>query len=410
MTGRDWSEGDVRVMVGDCRERLPELPLGSVDAVVADPPYELGFMDQAWDKRGVAFDPATWAAVLRVAKPGAYLLSFGGTRTYHRMACAIEDAGWEIRDMVEWLYGSGFPKNAKVALKPAHEPICLARKPFRGSVAANVLTHGTGALNIGSCRVGTGAGGDRNGEASADRRYSEQAGDFAMLPGPRGGDARGRWPANLVLSHSPDCVPVGTRRVRAITGGTGNHDGAVYGARSNGGQPVRDYADADGLETVETWECSPGCPVAELDRQSGTLTSGFMAAGTEREGLGYRGGRGSRVRNDTIGDTGGASRFFYVAKASASERSAGLPPGQRNKHVTVKPIALMRWLCRLVTPPGGVVLDPFAGSGTTLIAAQLEGFGAIGIEQDEESVRTAVARLRHWRHQPALFNEEATRA
>lgn len=493
----DWTEGDATVLLGRAEERLRELPDGSVDAVVTDPPYGLsrepgiaevlshwlagddyqhrggGFMGKSWDS--FVPGPSIWREVFRVLKPGGHLLAFAGTRTMDLMSISIRMAGFENRDTISaegvlrWCYGSGFPKSldvskaidraagaerevvgkginhdAKVkhggtwtggvyaqdqytgatgplitapatdaarqwqgwgtALKPAWEPILVFRKPLsEPNVAANVLAHGTGALNIDACRVagakkpGAFSTAPKGGQVYAQDAYTQGDGYAGDGTDPH---PEGRWPANAAFSHSSECRPVGTRRatgstrpgtVRKTALGVMNDD-----AWTPSPTPRPGYAAADGTETVEAWECAAGCPVAELDRQSGTLTSGFMAAGTEREGLGYRGGLGSRVRNDTIGDTGGASRFFYQAKASASERSAGLPPGERNTHPTVKPLDLMRYLCRLVTPPGGLILDPFAGSGTTGCAALLEGFRFLGIEQDPESVRTAIARIRYW--------------
>lgn len=613
----------LRILIGDCREWLAQLEANSIDSCVTDPPYHLtsivkrfgaenaapakvgktgayerasrGFMGQTWDGGDVAFDPATWEAVYRVLKPGAHLVAFSGTRTYHRMACAIEDAGFEIRDSLYWHYGSGFPKSHNVfkqleskglactchksklshhhatdknlhclqqavdaldevsggsepdlqpdlqgcadrregegsarsqqdesdaglfglrqakgnsagvaqegvetnlqppvqrcaaraglgearsqgcsssdarepgqggdarreescmegrchaqeaegelqgrsvcasarmgeadgaqgrlhhgaphgdgadvrvsadqnrsgqphrpqpveqspeqlgtlahqrgsqawggwpvcdgcgkpivpeglgsALKPATEPICLARKPLsEGSIGANVLKHGTGALNIDGCRVPTneqlreGSGiipmrhdpsvpRGREGEASADKRYrNEGSTNFAALPGPRGGDPAGRWPANIL------------------------HDGSE--------------------EVLAAFPDAPGQQQASRDDQRkqgnvyGTITS--------------NGGRIHEPRNDS----GSAARFFYAAKASSDER------GEGNNHPTVKPIDLMRWLCRLITPHGGTVLDPFMGSGSTLIAADAEQFNAIGCELSEDYAAIAQRRIR----------------
>ena len=394
----DWSDGPVRVLVGDARERLREMADESVDALVTDPPAGIEFMGRSWDhdhggKAGwVSAFSAIFGECLRVAKPGTLGFVWAIPRTAHWTADALEEAGWEIHPngFGIHLFAQGFPKHP-THLKPAAEVWWLVRKP------------GPGGLRIDDCRLATGAGGGHAGEASAEGRYSDGAGDFAMLSGPRGGDARGRWPSNCVLSHAEGCVPMGTRRVRGTNvPGPGKPQPGYHGGGARASS-IQAYADADGLETVEAWSCVEGCPVAELDRQSGTLTSGFMAAGTEREGLGYRGGLGTRVRNDTHGDSGGASRFFYTAKASPRERSAGLPPERRNTHPTVKPIALMRWLVRLVTPPDGTVLDPFMGSGTTGIAAVLEGRRFVGIEQDPGSVGDAMHRLRYWRHQPSLL-------
>lgn len=384
---------------GDCLDVLATLPDASVDAVVTDPPYALGFMSKEWDRH----TPGNfqnwceqWAAeCLRVLKPGGHMVAFGGTRTFHRLTAGIEDAGFEVRDVLSWLYGSGFPKSMDVgkaidkaagaerpvvgvnpraaqqtpkadatslgafkgtprdltgaatpeaaqwegwgtALKPAWEPIVLARKPLVGTVAGNVLAHGTGALNIDASRVGDGSESrERVGEASQESRYTDAGGtNFAAKPGVRGGSPAGRWPANLVLDP----------------------------------------------EAAEA-----------LDQQSGTLTSGRMAAGTQR---GTRQGAAlgmmpAATGAETYGDSGGASRFFYVAKAGKKER----PVVDGVAHPTVKPLALMEWLIRMVTPPGGVVLDPFAGSGTTLEAAQYTGNRAVGIEKGDEYLPLIVQRL-----------------
>ena len=289
----------VELLHGDCLERLKELPDCSVDACVTDPPYGLSFMGKAWDYDVPQVD--VWREVLRVLKPGGHLLAFAGTRTQHRMAVQIEDAGFEIRDMIAWVYATGFPKSRNLdgawqgwgtALKPALEPITVARRPLMGTVAANVLEHGTGAINVDGCRVGS-EGGCRTQEAY-------QGGDSLHCYGKGLNDQRspavaglGRWPANLI------------------------HDGSDE-------------------------------PCALL---------------------------------------GDAARFFYCAKASKADRGDG------NNHPTVKPTELMRYLCRLVTPPGGVVLDPFMGSGSTGKAAALEGFRFIGIEREAEYLEIARQRI-----------------
>lgn len=371
----------VQILIGDARERLKELPAASIDSCVTDPPYHLtsivkrfgatnaapvkpgktgayarasrGFMGQTWDGGDVAFQPDTWAEVWRVLKPGAHLVAFSGTRTYHRMACAIEDAGFEIRDQLAWVYGSGFPKSHNqdggwgTALKPAWEPIAFARKPLAGTVAANMAAHGTGAINIDGCRITTdevlrvGAGNiparhdpevprGRDGEASAAKRYqSEGATNFAATPGPRGGDPSGRWPANIIHDGSDEVVAAFPTVA----------SGAPSGIKAGGSKNV--YGDFAG-----------GIPVT-----------------------GY-------------GDEGSAARFFYCAKATSEER------GEGNTHPTVKPIELMRWLCRLVTPAGGTVLDPFTGSGSTLVAADMEQFSAIGCELSADFAAIAERRIR----------------
>jgi DNA modification methylase len=297
------------VIHGDCLDVLRSMPDCSVDSVVTDPPYGLSFMGKRWDYDVPGED--IWRECLRVLKPGGHLLAFAGTRTQHRMAVRIEDAAFEIRDMIAWVYGSGFPKSHNLkddwqgwgtALKPALEPITVARKPFPGTVAANVLAHGTGGLNVDGCRVGSGADRTAGGKSgSAASSVLEDGFHAKRMERP----TEGRWPANLI------------------------HDGS--------------------------------------------------------EGVG--------------GLLNGAARFFYCAKASKRDRDEG------NGHPTVKPTDLMRYLCRLVTPPGGTVLDPFAGSGSTGKAAALEGFQFIGIEREAEYVEIARARIAAV--QPELFRESA---
>ena len=357
---------------GDCLEVLRGMPDNSVDSIVTDPPYGLSFMGKRWDYDVPAVE--VWAECLRVLKPGGHLLAFAGTRTQHRMAVRIEDAGFEIRDMIAWVYGSGFPKSRNLdgawqgwgtALKPALEPITVARKPLIGTVAANVLLFGTGALNIDGCRVEpTGESRDRVGEASQERRYTE-AGctNFAAKPGVRGGDHAGRWPANLI------------------------HDGSD--------------------EVAAAFPDAPG--------QQGDL----MGHSRNRKSKGIFGDMPAARDAMARGDTGSAARFFYCAKASRWERNEGcdelpqvaggmvsntsgqhmtrrdgyVPPLQGNNHPTVKPTELMAYLCRLVTPPGGVVLDPFMGSGSTGKAAVREGFRFIGCELSPEYLAIAEARI-----------------
>jgi DNA modification methylase len=429
------------LLAGDCLEVLPTLEPCSIGAVVCDPPYGLGFMGRAWDtfdadavalraarkaRKGTAIPEGSgelnaagyveydcsprglrgfqswceqWGReALRVLKPGGYLLAFGGQRTYHRLACGLEDAGFEVRDSLHWLFGSGFPKSLNLgdgmgtALKPAHEPIVLARKPLSGTYAANVARWGVGGLDIDGCRVGlngkappTGSGDRRGGAIYAQDEWTRTQ----MANDGNETSALGRWPTNLLLTHHPDC---------------------------NGA-------------------CVPGCPVAVLDAQSGQREAGARPA--YRSGMGFSGGSGTAdgVRIDMGG--GGASRFYptfrfeaddfapflYVAKAARSERERGLraltkaTPGERtgrkegsagldspragagrtnagaNIHPTVKPVALMRWLVRLVCPPGETVLDNFGGSGTTGVAALAEGRDVILIERAPEYLPIIRRRL-----------------
>jgi site-specific DNA-methyltransferase (adenine-specific) len=310
--------GPVAVTEGDCLSVLPTLGEASVDAVVTDPPYEIGFMGKAWDGAGVAFDPATWRAVLRVLKPGGYMVVFGGCRTYHRLTCAVEDAGFEVRDCLMWLYGNGFPKG-RGCLKPAYEPAVLTRKPGRR----------VSPLSIDECRVPAPAGVASGGKPGGHRNPCHMA---------EGGDPRearsaehpaGRWPANVA------------------------HDGSA--------------------EVMEAF-------AAFGERASGVKMPG---AGQRRDGgPDWRFAEGAT----SFGDSGSIARFFYCGKARGKER------GEGNTHPTVKPVELMRWLVRLVTPKGGTVLDPFAGSGTTGVAAVLECCGGVLVESDPAHCETARRR------------------
>lgn len=378
---------------GDCVSVMRGMADRSVDAIVTDPPYELGFMGKTWDSTGIANNVAMWTEALRVLKPGGHLLAFSGSRTYHRMVCAVEDAGFEIRDQIMWLYGSGFPKSRNLdgawegwgtALKPAHEPIVVARKPLVGTVAANVLAHGTGALNIDGCRV-AGESTLRSAGAGTGDRSQWRTGNEA---GVHGSDV-GRWPANVfhdgsdeVLAAFPDAPG---QMVDASSSSSSRKTQNVYGAMRRG-RGEEASADSDNEGEV-----------------------GFkMKPGARRL------------------DEGSAARFFYCAKTSRDDRHEGLPsPGPQfskgstlrdaekldtnrkgNFHPTVKPTDLMRYLCRLVTPPGGLVLDHFMGSGSTGKAAVLEGFSFIGIDLDPEHVAIAQARIAfacRQGHQPSLL-------
>lgn len=326
-----------KIWQGDCRDAMEfNIADDSVDVIVTDPPYELGFMGKAWDKSGVAFDPETWRHALVVLKPGGHLLAFGGTRTYHRMVCAIEDAGFEVRDQIGWVYGSGFPKSKNLdgdwegwgtALKPAWEPIVLARKPLIGTVAANVLAHGCGALNIDGCRVLSGDDIGRTRTTALGQMNDDAWEPKAMKSESH---ALGRWPANLI------------------------HDG--------GEEVLAAFPQVNSGGNLKATIPSP---------KTSTVYGGFP----------------KRSDFATYRDTGSAARFFYCAKASKRDR------GEGNTHPTVKPTDLMRYLCRLVTPPGGLVLDPFTGSGSTGKAAVLEGFRFVGCELNPEYIKLAEARI-----------------
>lgn len=443
MTGIHHSGERITVCHGDSLEVLRELPDDSLDAVVTDPPYALSFMGKDWDS--LHPDPKIWEQCFRVLKPGGHLLSFGGTRTWHRLTCDIEDAGFEIRDSIAWLYGSGFPKSLDVskaidktrrrdyvtaalrlgmsipgrnvddwtkedhspgdkwwaefrahlptedwqrlerevvgqgksgpaaiayvrdgagqyditapatdaakqwqgwgsAMKPAFEPVVVARKPFKGTLAANVQAHGTGALNIDACRVGL--NGDYkskpNGRPSLTGLGDNYDPAVANKP-----DTVGRWPTNVVMDDSQSAVLDAETLPTKSTGGKGKKS-LVHTMKNT-------YGDYSG------------------ETETGVNT--FQNAGG-------------------LGDEGGVSRYFptfkYQAKAPKKER----PNVDGVAHPTVKPVELMRWLVRLVTPPDGWVLDPFAGSGTTGEAAVLEGMNCILIEKQDEYLPLIMERVR----------------
>lgn len=429
---------------GDCLDVLRELEDGLADAMVTDPPAGIAFMGKAWDRdkggreEWVAWLGEVFAEVLRVLKPGAHCLVWSIPRTSHWTATALEVAGFEIRDCVAHLFGTGFPKSLNVskaidaaagverevigtktrpdgtqrknaakwasgmgymgnaaspeqatspatdaakqwagwgtALKPAMELWWLARKPLAGTVAENVEAHGTGALNIDGCRLGT-EGGTREIPTGKGNKLGDVLGVFGKCETVDAGV--GRWPPNVAISHSPECGE----------------------------------------------QCAEGCAVAELDGQSGDSrsTGGLTPGVGAQTGRVYGFGDKLGANAGGLGDQGGASRFFYCPKPSTSERDDGLDhrevkkgcaltnrkegsPGakharasscadRRNSHPTVKPIELMRWLCRLVTPPGGLVMDPFMGSGTTGIAALAEGFKFLGVERELEYFEIARDRI-----------------
>lgn len=377
------------VVHADCLDVMRRLPDNFVDAVVTDPPYGLSFMGKNWDHGvpGVEF----WKEALRIAKPGAHLLSFGGTRTFHRIACAIEDAGWEVRDCIMWLYGSGFPKSMDISkaidkklgakrekvqghfgntsfglinddswkphkdvdsdvpatpeaekwkgwgtcLKPAYEPVIMARKPLEGTVADTVLKYGTGGLNIDECRVPFESDEDKK-STGMDRPHTSKVG--ALAGGLENDNERtifmpkqtnGRFPANVIHDGSEEVVDVFPKDVK---GGTWNN---TNGARhfENNGKPT-EYTNKGSDNSV-----------------------------------------------------GSAARFFYCAKASKSEK------GKDNPHPTVKPLELMKYLIKMVAPKGALVLDPFMGSGSTGIAAIQIGRNFIGIEKEEEYFNYAKNRI-----------------
>jgi len=535
----------VKLLHGDCLDVMRALPENSVDSVVTDPPYGLskdpdiaevmrhwlaneeysngsgGFMGKSWDS--FVPGPRYWREVLRVLKPGGVCLVFAGTRTADLMSIALRFAGFQIRDTLCWLYGSGFPKSHDIAkaidkaagverevvghqrltgnacvptkdkggtygvgvgtvppqdvpltapatpeaelwdgwgtaLKPSWEPILLAMAPRDGTFANNALTWGVAGINVDGCRVAPtgerlGGGGESHcsfqgkegwsrpwmDSESHQKRHAEK-----IRSNVEHATQQGRWPSNLLLSHSPGCVRTGTRRVKAsvVTNPVATRR-TLSSAVSDSGKgrvgatmPRTGYASPDGTEEVAAYECTADdCPIRMLDEQSGTLksNSGNLAWSNRTRPNGIYGKYGAGPTSG-ISDTGGASRFFtnldgetrflYCPKASRREREAGLEgmeeqdsedisggsgtahpkadayqarkSARRNPHPTVKSLALMRWLCRLcATPTGGVVLDPFMGSGTTGVACVEEGRDFIGIEQNAEYLDIARARIAH---------------
>ena len=366
---------DFTLYNGDCLTEMRQLPDCSIDAIVTDPPYGISFLGKKWDYDVPSVE--VWEQCLRVLKPGGHLLAFASTRTQHRMATRIEDAGFEIRDMLSWVYGSGFPKSHSVGasvkkkygsdawegwgttLKPAVEPITMARKPLeKASVADNVMAYGTGALNIDACRIEGKPPSRPQPILGAKERATSYA--FATGTGRNGtmSEASGRFPANLIHDGSEEVIslfPEQPGDTRQLEGGTRNYLDSAYSKSLSGKR-------------------------------------GGLGVGGE---LFWDDRRKCHYTLSAVHDVGGnVSRFFYCPKASKSERNEGLLGGD-NPHPTVKPIDLMAYLCRLVTPPQGVVLDPFMGSGSTGKAALREGFSFVGIELDHAYFETAQNRIRH---------------
>jgi site-specific DNA-methyltransferase (adenine-specific) len=431
--------GRMKLINADCIEAMKAMPDNSVDAIVTDPPYELGFMGKSWDASGIAFNIEVWQEALRVIKPGGHLIAFSGSRTYHRMAVAIEDAGFQIRDQIMWVYGSGFPKSHNIekainkidgveflekpasgvgfmnaegaggynttinqleqvgdsseraatwqgwgtALKPAHEPMVLARKPVVGTVANNVLTYGTGGLNIEATRVPSDDGFEKAWDKPVSTNISAEGGKYISEGAKHTVDLgeykpSGRFPANFIHDGSDEVVGL--------------------------------FPDSKGMATQKSG--------ANINVYGGNALNESSTTFPEiREGF---------------NDSGSAARFFYCAKASKKDRNEGLDgfeekaigvkghglaricatcsatlltggcdcpdrtyinPSRQNHHPTVKPTTLMQYLVRLVTPPNGTVLDPFMGSGSTGKACAYEGFDFIGIDQSAEYVAIAQARI-----------------
>jgi site-specific DNA-methyltransferase (adenine-specific) len=499
--------------------------------VVTDPPYGLGkepnaaelmkdwiehgyhkvsgsgFMGKEWD----AFvpQPVFWKEVFRVLKHGGHVLSFFGTRTYDWGVMSMRFAGFEVRDCIQWLYGSGFPKSHNIskaldkmegaereiigtkergsveeakergvgflsdpanrnntkqfgygtelitapsteaakqwdgwgsALKPANEPIVLARKPLEKglSIAENILKWGVGGINIDATRIGFKDEADYK-ESTQKNQHADFGtkpltdnnvyGDYSMVQ-PKNYQPEGRFPANIILTHHEDCECKGTKKVKTGKNIEEKGSGGIW--HKSSGLPVgNQYGDDNGQEEIEDWDCHEDCPIRILDEQSGILKSGKLIG--EYNGFGNNGiyGKSGLSNRNYESDSGGASRFFYVAKASKSERNKGLEgfdtkqttgggggvgdyiddvnsssgkygsekAPNKNFHPTVKPIKLMQYLVKMITPPNGIVLDPFCGSGTTGVACKLDGFQFVGMEQDPEYSKIAEGRINNYKEE-----------
>lgn len=414
------SEERYRLLHGDVMAMLQTLGDNSVDSVVTDPPYELGFMGKSWDATGIANDVKMWQECLRVLKPGGHLLSFGGSRTYHRMACAIEDAGFQIRDQIMWVYGQGFPKSMDVskafdkaegaerevigerkklqsygqgvnnvfgdgpdkggvqlltapapkrakqwegwgtALKPSHEPLVLARKPLIGTLVQNITEHGVGAININGCRVGN--------EPVPSNKLEQWSG-FGELKQPAYTQTmnEGRWPGNLihdgsdeVLEHFPNA-----KGQQGESTDAQRSKATVYGDPSDNGKVYKPRFDLS-TSAARFFYCSKA---NKKDRNEGCEHLGKKTAGEATD------------------------RVDGSAGLNSPRAGARRTSGAHNHHPTVKPTELMQYLCRLITPPNGIVLDPFMGSGSTGKAALKEGFRFIGIERESDYIEIAQARI-----------------
>lgn len=359
--------------VGRCEDALKSLPDNSVDSIVTDPPYGLSFMNHKWD-----YDVPTveqWKECLRVLKPGGHLLAFGGSRTYHRLVVNAEDAGFEIRDQILWIYGSGFPKSHNLdgkfdgwgtALKPAHEPIVMARKPFKQTVLSNMNEHGTGAINIDACRIQTAdvLAGGTGGLLSHQRDGTDPTPGFEQ-------NSQGRWPANIIHDGS-DAV------VSAFPDAKGQQGDLKETGRARPSQGR--YGDM----------APPKAHAARLESETSAARFFYCAKVTKKErdeGL-------ERFTSISATDMTGGRKEGSVG-INDPRAGAGRTNGAKNNHPTVKPIALMKYLCKLITPPGGTVLDPWMGSGSTGRAAVEEEFSFIGIDLDPDYVTIASARIGH---------------
>jgi len=425
----------------ECLDVMKKIPDNYISSMITDPPYGLGkepnvlemlrcwseekeykqggsgFMGKKWDS--FVPGPVYWKECYRVLKPGAHALVFGGTRTQDLVTLALRLAGFEIRDVIMYLFGSGMPKcqvwdEKKAAknddikrlvekdfkgwgnggIKPAYEPIILVRKRVsEKTVIKNMLKHGTGALNIDVSRV-------KCHDSQLKEKYNSVKNNDSPRPNNVYGKGnrrqnqephtQGRFPTNIILSHHPECIQIGIKTVKGSGQSKTFHN--AYDGESNTkfirgvSHPGNQHGNGDGTETVEDWECHEDCPIRILDEQSGKTRSG--KSGSFQRVLsskGYKGGAIGQRKSDNTdkvaitkpghGDSGGASRFFYCAKASKKEREG-------SKHPTIKPLKLIEYLVRMITPRGGTVIDPFMGSGTTGAVCVNLGVGFIGIEKE----------------------------
>lgn len=352
------------IIHGDCYEYMKTMKRNTIDSIITDPPYLIGFMNKNWDKTNVSIDVNMWRECFEVLKPGGFLLSFSSTRNYHRIVCAIEDAGFEIKDCIQWLYGSGLPKGLdiqkaidklgkdgeqwegwKTQLKPACELVCVAQKPIsEKNIAENILKWGVGAFNIDACRI-------PHNEPQKITKRKARVDDAVFSKNSCGfksenttlasANEKGRFPTNVIIDEEV----------------------------------------ADGIDKQ----------VGKITKSTGGRTDNFFRDNNEIYG---KGKSDIKHKDPGYGDEGGVSRYFYCPKASKSERNINcedLPKG--NTHVSVKPLKLMEYLVKLVTPQGGMVLDPFMGSGTTCIAAKNVGCQYIGIEKEQEYFDIAERRI-----------------
>jgi DNA modification methylase len=485
---------NVKLMLGNNIDKLKELPDNFVDSIITDPPYGISFMNKKWDYDVPSVE--FWKEVYRVLKPGGHILSFGGTRTYHRMVVNIEDAGFEIRDQIMWVYGSGFPKSLNIGkavdkiegkdvptgkrfnvsgqeqgglnqnkelrsdnpnyvkpkydnewegwgtgLKPANEPICMARKPIEEkTITENVLRFGTGGINIDGCRVGFTSENDKNNTLNAKYttdKDNKQSEDWGTKQIGNVSKEEGRFPANFIIECTCDEVISGENNgLKKET--FENYGNGEYGKKDGRKtQPTAKKIEGTWYKDTGDIHTNPDCPCRLLDEQSGegkSVKRKKVSNTISKPNIDFGGG----IKNidNEYEDTGGASRFFYVPKVGKKERNLGLDNFEdkekdrgnalkcgtcglwilrasgesckcgddrvevkgttKNNHPTVKPINLLTYLCRLITPKGGVILDPYMGSGSTGIATLLEGFQFIGMEMDEDYFKIAETRINNY--------------